>query len=140
MRGQQLKQAKLPVNLNDLLPQSRGKAMPLCVCVRVCVGPKILKNASSKVAKAFTDDIVNEENNQHSQIRTFLYLIQVQAVLYAIISATSYYRFQGSTPFKIAHGSYGQQCNSYLHTQKYRWNLSGNVRRGTQGKYLMNTL
>ena len=32
-------------------------------------------------------------------------------VLYAVISATSYYRFRGSTPFEIArgmvHGSYG---------------------------------
>jgi len=37
----------------------------------------------------------------------FLYLIQVQAVLYAVISATSYYRFRGSTPFEI--GSYGQR-------------------------------
>jgi len=44
----------------------------------------------------FTDIIVS---NQHNQIRTFLYLIQVQAVLYAIISATSYYRFRSSTPF-----------------------------------------
>jgi len=35
--------------------------------------------------KAFTDVIVNKENNQHSHIRTFLYLIQVQAVLYAVI-------------------------------------------------------
>ena len=89
--------------------------MPLCVCVRVCVGPKILKNASSKVAKAFTDVIVIKENNQYSQIRTFLYLIQVQAVLYIVTSATSYYRICGSTPFKIAHGSYVQQRNSYSH-------------------------
>jgi len=30
------------------------------------------------------------KNDQHNQIRTFLYLIQVQAVLYAVISANSY--------------------------------------------------
>ena len=36
-----------------------------------------------------------------------MYLIQVQVVLYAIILATSYYRFHGLTPFEIAHGSYG---------------------------------
>jgi len=72
----------------------------------------------------------------------FLYLIQVQAVLYTGISATSYYRFCGSTPFEIAHGSYGQQCNLYSHTytRKYRRNRSGNVRRGARGKYSMNTL
>jgi len=72
----------------------------VCVCVST---KKILKNASSRVAKAFTDIIVNE-NNQHNHIRTFLYLIQVQAVLYAVISATSYYQFRGSTPFEIARG------------------------------------
>ena len=33
--------------------------------------------------------------------------MQVQAVLYAVISATSYYQFRGSTPFEIARGSYG---------------------------------
>jgi len=66
----------------------------------------------------FTDIIVS---NQHNQIRTFLYLIQVQAVLYAIISATSYYQFLGSTPFKIARGistwpCYGQQLkNTGIH-------------------------
>jgi len=41
------------------------------------------------------------KNNQHNQIWMFLYLIQV---LYAIISATSYYWFHGFTPVKIAHG------------------------------------
>jgi len=41
----------------------------------------------------------------------FMYLIQVQAVLYAVISATSYYQFRGSTHFEIARGSYSQQCN-----------------------------
>jgi len=84
--------------------------------------------------------ITHKVINAKILIGIFLYRIQVQMVLYAIISATSYYRFRGSTPFKIAHGSYGQQCNSYLHTQKNRWNLSGNVRRGAWGKYLMNTL
>jgi len=34
----------------------------------------------------------------------FLYLIQVKAVLFAIISATFYYQFPGSTPFKIKRG------------------------------------
>ena len=72
--------------------------MPLCLCVYV--GKKILK----KIAKAFTDVIVNK-NNQHDHTRTFLYLIQVQVVLYAIISVTSYYRFRGSTPFEITHGN-----------------------------------
>jgi len=81
------------------------------------------------------------KNNQHNHTRTFLYLIQVQAVLYAVLSATSYYRFLGSTPFEIAHGSYSQQCNLYSHmyTWKYRRNRSGNVRRGAWGKYSMNT-
>ena len=38
-----------------------------------------------------------------------MYLTQVKAVLVAIISATSYYRFLGSTPFEITRGIYGQQ-------------------------------
>ena len=44
------------------------------------------------------------KDNQHNHTRMFPYLIQVQAVLYAVISATSYYQFCGSTPFKIALG------------------------------------
>ena len=39
----------------------------------------------------------------------FLYLMAVPC---AVISATSYYRFRGSTPFEIARGSYDQQRNS----------------------------
>ena len=31
----------------------------------------------------------------------FMYLTQIKAVLFAIISATSYYRFLGSTPLEI---------------------------------------
>ena len=30
----------------------------------------------------------------------------IRLVLYAVISATSYYQFRGSTPFEIACGSY----------------------------------
>ena len=71
---------------------------------------------------------------------TVLYLIQAQAVLYTIISATSRYWFYGSTPFGIARGSYRQQRNSYSRAQKYRQNQSGNVQSGAWGKYSMNTL
>jgi len=55
---------------------------------------------------------MSTKNNQHNRIRTFLYLIQVQAVPYAVISAISYYRFRGSTPFEIARGGYGQYSNT----------------------------
>jgi len=34
-----------------------------CVCVCVYVGKKILTNASSRVAKVFTDAIVNEKQS-----------------------------------------------------------------------------
>jgi len=40
-----------------------------------------------------------------------MYLTQIKAVLFAIISAISYYRFLGSTPFEITHGIYSQQIN-----------------------------
>jgi len=65
------------------------------------------------------------KNNQHNQIRMFLYLIQVQAVLYAIISATSYYRCSGSTPFEIARGILWSATQFVLPYQKYRRNWSG---------------
>ena len=54
--------------------------MPSCLCVYVCacVGKKKLKNALSRVAKVFLDVIVNK-NNQHNQIRTILYLIQIES-------------------------------------------------------------
>ena len=56
------------------------------------------------------------KNNQQNHIGMFMYLTQVKAVLFAIISATSYYRFLGSTPFEITHGIYGQQIN-YMHAK-----------------------
>jgi len=40
------------------------------------------------------------KNNQRNHIETFTYLTQVKAVLFAVISATSYYRFLGSTVSK----------------------------------------
>jgi len=60
-------------------------------------------------------------------------------------SATSFFRFRGSTPFEIARGSYaytyvyvyGQQHNSYSHKRKFRRNRSVHVRRGARGKYSM---
>jgi len=44
--------------------RSRGKAMPLCLCVCVCVSvEKNIENASSRVAKVFTDVIVSEKQS-----------------------------------------------------------------------------
>lgn len=41
---------------------SRGKVMPSCLYVCVCVsGEKKLKNTSSRVAKAFKDVLLNEK-------------------------------------------------------------------------------
>ena len=75
----------------------------VCVYVCMCVDKKIFKNTSSRVARVFKDIKLNE-NNQWNHVGTFMYLTQVEAALFTIISATSYYRFLGSTPFKIAHG------------------------------------
>ena len=59
-----------------------------------------------------------------------MYMTQVKVVLYAIISATSYYWFLGSTPFEITRGIYGQQIN-YVHVKlqhtRNRSSMSGNV-------------
>ena len=56
------------------------------------------------------------KNNQQNHIGTFLYLTQVKAVLFIIISATSYCQFLSSGPFKIASGIYSQQLN-YTHVK-----------------------
>ena len=56
-------------------------------------------------------------------------MIQVQAVLYAVISATSYYQFRGSTPFEITRGSYGQQRNLYSHSEN-----TGGINLATYGE------
>ena len=77
-----------------LLPRVR-----MCVCVSVSK-KKNLKNTSSRVAKAFKDITLNKK--QQDYIGAFLYLIQVKAVLFAVISATSYYQFLGSAHFVFA--------------------------------------
>ena len=70
------------------------------------------------------------KNNQQNLIGSFMYMTQVKVVLYAIISATSYYWFLGSTPFEITRGIYGQQIN-YVHVKlqhtRNRSSMSGNV-------------
>ena len=54
------------------------------------------------------------KNNQRNHIGTSPYLTQVKAVLFTVISATSYYQFLGSTPFEITLGIYGHQLK-YMH-------------------------
>ena len=61
---------------------------PACTCVCVCVCRQ-KKNTSSRVAKAFKDITLNKK--QQDYIGAFLYLIQVKAVLFAVISATCYF-------------------------------------------------
>jgi len=86
-----------------------GVKQCLHVCICVCVGQKILKNASSMVAKAFTEVLTI------SVIRLGCFCTWYKSDgFYAAISSTSYHRFRGSTPFKIACGismwpCYGQQ-------------------------------
>jgi len=53
------------------------------------------------------------KNNQQNHIGTFLYLTQVKAVLFNIISASSLYWFLSS---EIASGIYSQQLN-YTHVK-----------------------
>jgi len=62
----------------------------------ICRQKKILKNASSRVAKAFKE--YSMKSNQQNHIGMFLYLMQIKAALSANIFVTSYYRFLGSTP------------------------------------------
>ena len=60
------------------------------------------------------------KNNQRNHIGTFMYLTEVKAVLFTIFSATSCFRFLGSTPFEIAYGIYGQQIN-YAHIKLHAY-------------------
>jgi len=62
------------------------------------------------VAKAFKEVIINEKN-QRNHIGM---LTQVKVVLFAVISATSYYRFLSSTPFEIARGIYGHHAHAKM--------------------------
>jgi len=55
----------------------------------VCVGQKIFRNASSRVASAFKDVILNENQPTESHWNVS-YPTQDKAILIAVISATSY--------------------------------------------------
>jgi len=93
--------------------QCHSVCVSVCLCVCVSVGKKYLKT----VAKVFKDIILNE-NNQQNHIGTFPYLIQVKAVLFTIISGTSYYQFFWLHYFEIEHGGYSQQL-TYTKIQEY---------------------
>jgi len=45
-------------------------------------------NASNRVAKAFLQTSNSTQNNQHTHIGTFFYLVQVKAVLFPLMSGT----------------------------------------------------
>ena len=112
-------------SMQNFYPTCKATPSCLCVCVSVCVcvsAKKILKMLQAGSLRCLqTSQSTN--NDQHDQIRTFLNMIQVQAVLYAVISATSYYQFHGSSSFEIACGistrpCYGQQLK-YTKMQAY---------------------
>jgi len=65
-----------------------------------------------------------------SYIGTFLYLIQVKAILFIVISATSYYQFLGSTPFEIVRGIIVSVGNSSQNTGVCGINLAMTMRCG----------
>ena len=114
--------------------------MPSCLCVCesvslcVCQQKRILKDSSSRVAKAFKDVILNE-NNQQNHIGTFVYLIQVKAALFCRYFSYSVYWLH---PFRNRMWQLWSAMQLILTFAKI---LAGdNVRRGTRGKYSMNTL
>jgi len=69
-----------------------GVKQCFCVCVCVRVSAKNIEKCFKQGCKGVYRHH-SQQNNQHNHTRTFLYLIQVQAILYAVISATSYYWF-----------------------------------------------
>jgi len=74
----------------------------------VCVSAK-------KYLKTLQDVILNEKQPTESYWNISAPDTS-QGSSFAVISATPYYRFLGSTPFKIARGIYGQQIN-YVHAK-----------------------
>ena len=62
--------------------------------------------------------------NQQIHIVTLLYLVQVKAVLFAVISVSSYYCFLGSTLFKIAQSIIVLGHTSYAKMQAYMESIS----------------
>ena len=79
------------------------------------MGPKELK-ALQPASLGHLKTLHSMKNNQRNHIGMFMYLTQVKAALFVVISATSYFKFLGSTPFEITRGIYGQQIN-YAHTK-----------------------
>ena len=69
------------------------------------------------IAKAFKDIILDEKQSTESCWNISVPYTS-QGSSFAIISATSHYKFLGSIPFEIACGSYGQQLK-YVKMQGY---------------------
>jgi len=105
---------------------SRGKAMPnlcLCICESVsgCLAVCWLKNTSSRVAKAFKDVILNKKQSRESYWNASV-PDTIQGGSFAVISATSYYRFLGSTLSKLHVVVLVAVSNSNTRKYRHMWN------------------
>ena len=72
----------------------------MSVCQQKCIG-----NASSRVIKAFKDFLLNEKQSTESHWNVSV----PESSQGGSFFLTSYCRFIGSTPFKIARDNYSQQ-------------------------------
>jgi len=97
------------------------------VCLLV---PKILKNASSRVAKAFKDVILYKKQSTESYWNISVPDIQIKAVHFTIISATANYWEFLAPPNRMWLWSANQIRKKY----RYMWDRSGNIQRGVPGK------
>jgi len=123
---------------------SGDEAMPLylCVCREKKNIEKMLKNASSMVAKAFEDLMLYKKQSTESH-----WSVSVPDAVKAVLSPlyqlrTSYYRFLCSPLFEIACGIATVSNFGYPIREKNRSMEidPGNVQRGARHKCSMNTL
>ena len=112
----------------------------VCVCVCVCVVKEILKNASSRIAKAFADIIVNKKTISIIRLGCFCTWYKSRHFFTPLFQLLPIIGFMAPPLSKSHMVVMVSNKNSYSHTRKYKRNRSGNVRRGARGKYSMNTL
>ena len=103
-----------------------------------------MKNASSRVTKAFTDviviDYIERFCNSSGSLRYYSSIDNRDVMVTSLLPASSYYRFSGSTPLQMARGSLRSATQLVLPGSQSENTGGIDERRGARGKYSMNTL
>ena len=102
------------------LPRARMHAgVKQCHRVCVCVSKKYLRALQSGYL-GYLEMLNSLKNNQWNHIGTFMYLTQVKAVLFTIISATSYYQLSVSWLHPFRNHTWYLQSANQLRTHKIK--------------------